>query len=225
MILQSLRKQAWALGDTEISTEPTSSASLTISASTVNSVYRSVCAMMGFASSLIQADTCSGLPTVALNPTLCIGAPVRCSNLIKPRFNCQPRSLAAKSCTSSITTAFTVEIIFLTFFPVNNNCRVSGVVISIFGGLRTCFALSDCVVSPCLTPILKPTDSHNSCNLLSTSLFNALRGVTYRIDKPSQFSFKHLLSRGKTAVIVFPEPVGAITSLSSPSCISGSAAC
>ncbi len=93
---------------------------------------------------------------------------------------------------------------------------VSGVVTNKFGGFLDCLVLSFCVVSPCLKPTVRPRGSSMVDNLLSISLFNALSGVIYRIESPSQLSLIALEMTGNIAASVFPLPVGATNNLFSP---------
>lgn len=66
---------------------------------------------------------------------------------------------------------------FLRLFITRITCRVSGVVIRMFGGSLTCFLLSFSGVSPCLTAVVIPSSFAMFCSLMFTSLFSALAGV------------------------------------------------
>jgi len=86
----------------------------------------------------------------------------------------------------------------------------SGVVIKISGGLLVIFFLFFADVSPCLISIVKFSSSAYRTILLSTSLFNALNGVTYIALIPFSFLFNEIsFIMGTIAASVFPDPVGA----------------
>ena len=168
---------ACARGDIANSREPISSSGRGIIASTFNSVIRGASAIIASPSFDNHLATCSGFPTVADNPTFCMVEPLNCSSLDIPTESCHPLSPAANSCTSSIITASTVRSNSLIFEPVNINWNVSGVVIITLGGFLTCFVRSDCLVSPCLSPKVSPTELTTSSSRLSTSRFSARNGV------------------------------------------------
>ena len=122
-------KLACTRGVTPSSMPPTSSSASGCAHSTVKSVSRSPMAMIAlprFGDS--HSATSCGFPTVADSPIRCTFRPDRASNLARPRESCHPRSLAARSCTSSTITARTEPSNFLKFLPVNINWKVSGVV-------------------------------------------------------------------------------------------------
>ncbi len=95
--------------------------------------------------------TSSGLPIVAESPTIWNSLLVICRSRSKARESWLPRLLSANSWTSSTTTHLTAWRCWRRCQPVRSTCNVSGVVISISGGLLDCLVLSRVSVSPCLT--------------------------------------------------------------------------
>lgn len=102
-------------------------------------------------------------------------------------------------------------------------CNVSGVVISMSGGLRACLVRSFVSVSPCLTASLTSRLLHHHARRSSMSRFNALSGVTYKILIPYDLSgvFMSILRTGRTAASVFPVAVGDMRRTFFPSRIFG----
>ena len=108
-------------------------------------------------------------------------------------------------------------ITHLTFFKwerilllTSKYASVSGVVISMCGGLSAIILLLLCGVSPCRTATSIPMLVHIALNLFIRSLFNALSGVMYTTAILSKYPVLNILDiTGSRAASVLPLPVGA----------------
>ncbi|BAA30436.1 122aa long hypothetical protein [Pyrococcus horikoshii OT3] len=114
-------------------------------------------------------------------------------------------------------TNLTFSKYFLSDFVVRIAGKLSGVVINMWGGFFTCFALIDWGVSPCLTSTLIPVFSPHHFNLSNRSLFNAFNGAIYKHEIGRRLSLRIEFMTGIIAASVFPLPVGAIIRTLSPS--------
>jgi hypothetical protein len=145
---------------------------------------------------------------------------------------CAPRLLPASACTSSTMTVSTLRSVSLAL-DVSSRNSDSGVVIRMSGGLPVSLLRSSPGVSPVRTATrMSGTPSPRRCaawrmpargarRFLSISAASAFSGDTYRHlhrrcgsaggGAPASPSSAH-----RKAASVFPEPVGAMTSVSSP---------
>ena len=137
---------------------------------------------------------------------------------------------------------------------VNIKYRLSGVVIKISGGWRTCLLRSALVVSPDRTPTrtsgtgcpkrspVRPIPNSGARRLFSTSTPNAFNGDTYSTRTPVPLRADAAVGGAsisdncpgadtrefnahKNAASVLPEPVGATTNACSPAEIASHAPC
>lgn len=167
--------------------------------------------------------TFSGLPIVADKPMSWKSLPVSHLSLSRARDSWLPRLLSASSWTSSTMTKRTCCRCWRKMKPVRIACSVSGVVMSMSGGLLVCLARSLVSVSPWRTANLTSRLLHHHSRRSSMSRFKALSGVMYRTLIPGGLSgiLRSMFKTGSIAASVFPVAVGEIKRTFFPSRILG----
>ena len=180
-----------------------------------------------------RATSCGGR-TVADNPTRWAGASSSASRRSRLSARCAPRLVPATAWISSTITVSTPVRVSLAA-EVSSRNSDSGVVTSTCGGRARCRRRSSGGVSPVRMPTVTGADRTPSAaasraipasgarRLRSTSTASALRGEMYstRVPAPAGRSpdpapSSSRSSAARNADSVFPEPVGATTSVSPP---------
>ena len=119
----------------------------------------------------------SGSPIVAERPILWNSTPVNSKSRSKAMESWTPRSSVANSCTSSTTIHLTLRRCSFILLPTRIDWRVSGVVMSMSGGLFACRDRALIDVSPWRTWIFTSRSRPISSSLRNRSLLRARRGV------------------------------------------------
>ena len=191
-----------------------------------------------------NAATSSGGRTVADSPIRCAGprsagpaassrvSSRKASRRSSDRARCAPRLPPASACTSSTITVSTLRRVSLAW-EVSSRNSDSGVVIRMSGGWPASLRRSSAAVSPVRTPTRMsgsarprrlaawPTPASGERRLRSMSTARAFSGEMYSTRQrccgsAGTGSVASLSIAHRNAASVFPDPVGAITSVFSP---------
>ena len=169
---------------------------------------------------------------VADRPMRWAGRGHRASSRASESIRCAPRFSEISACSSSITTVRTVDSIALPRAVVSRMYSDSGVVMKMWGGLRSIRWRSAPGVSPVRTPTRSsgpPMPSSGRVRFSRMSEARDFSGEMYSTRTPSSSApraasaFMRSMSSRKAASVL-PVPVGALTSTCSPAAMAGQAA-